>query len=186
MAAHPWTGLYPKRIPMTMPVSHGSLIQEWTERVERAPDAPAVAYFDGLLGVRQVDDDSEASGSPRRAWHRTRRSGRGVPAEHPSIRPRLARAVEAWRHCARAEPYVPRGRAAPADRRLRRHGDHLCGRGRGRDPDHSRWQHRTVDCEHLGSRRPAMSDATRCARQATATAPSKDTDELHHLSKGMP
>lgn len=108
MAAHPWTGLYPKRIPMTMPVSHGSLIQEWTERVERAPDAPAVAYFDGLLGVRQVDDDSEASGSPRRAWHRTRRSGRGVPAEHPSIRPRLARAVEAWRHCARAEPYVPR------------------------------------------------------------------------------
>lgn len=60
MAEHPWTRLYPERISTTMPVPHGSLLDAWAARVARTPDAPAVAYFDGLLSVRQVDEDSDA------------------------------------------------------------------------------------------------------------------------------
>lgn len=43
-----------------MPVAHRSLVEAWAERVARTPDASAVAYFDGLLSVRQVDDASDA------------------------------------------------------------------------------------------------------------------------------
>ena len=43
-----------------MPVAHQSLVEAWAERVARTPDAPAVAYFDGLLSVRQVDEASDA------------------------------------------------------------------------------------------------------------------------------
>jgi long-chain acyl-CoA synthetase len=62
VAKHPWTGLYPERVPTTMAVPHRSLVEAWAARVASTPDAPAVAYFDGLLSVRQVDEDSDALG----------------------------------------------------------------------------------------------------------------------------
>lgn len=43
-----------------MPVAHRSLVEAWAERVARTPDAPAIAYFDGLLSVREVEDASDA------------------------------------------------------------------------------------------------------------------------------
>ena len=39
---------------------HQSLVEAWAERVARTPDAVAVAYFDGLLTVREVDEASDA------------------------------------------------------------------------------------------------------------------------------
>ena len=60
MTEQPWGRLYPERISTTMPVPHGSLVDAWAARVARTPDAAAVAYFDGLLSVRQVDEDSDA------------------------------------------------------------------------------------------------------------------------------
>lgn len=60
MTEHPWTELYPERVPTTMPVVQRSLVDAWTERVARKPDAPAIAYFDGLLSAQQVDESSDA------------------------------------------------------------------------------------------------------------------------------
>lgn len=42
---------------------HQSLVEAWAERVARTPDAVAVAYFDGRLTVREVDEASDALGA---------------------------------------------------------------------------------------------------------------------------
>jgi long-chain acyl-CoA synthetase len=42
------------------PQKFSSLVDAWHARVERAPDATAILYFDGALTARQVDDESDA------------------------------------------------------------------------------------------------------------------------------
>lgn len=41
-------------------VGHASLAEAWRARVEREPDALALAYFDGTMTVREVDEASDA------------------------------------------------------------------------------------------------------------------------------
>lgn len=60
MARQPWTALYPERVPAEVHPPHRSLIEAWAARVVRAPDATAIAYFDGTLTARQVDEESDA------------------------------------------------------------------------------------------------------------------------------
>lgn len=56
----PWTTLYSEWVPPEMSFPHRSLIEAWNERVARTPEATAVAYFDGTLSVRQVEEESNA------------------------------------------------------------------------------------------------------------------------------
>lgn len=58
----PWTALYPEHVTATAfgPVPYACLVDAWSARAERAPDDVAIAYFDGFLSVRQVDEESTA------------------------------------------------------------------------------------------------------------------------------
>ncbi|MGY1746558.1 class I adenylate-forming enzyme family protein [Blastococcus sp. SYSU D00695] len=56
----PWTALYPPGLPATTDGGYDSLVAAWRVRVERTPDAVAVAYFDGRLSVRELDEESDA------------------------------------------------------------------------------------------------------------------------------
>jgi long-chain acyl-CoA synthetase len=56
---HPWTSLYPVDV-VPQRSEHDSLVAAWAARVAREPGARAVAYFDGTLTVREVDDQSDA------------------------------------------------------------------------------------------------------------------------------
>lgn len=55
-----WTSLYPPDVDARMPVRHASLVDAWHARVERNPDSVALAYFDGELTARQLDEESDA------------------------------------------------------------------------------------------------------------------------------
>lgn len=55
-----WTALYPERVARAEPVQHASLVDAWRDRVAREPDAPAIAYFDRVMSVREVDEITDA------------------------------------------------------------------------------------------------------------------------------
>src|SRR5258708_255624 len=60
MPDQPWLALYPPGVPPLVPVRHQSLVDAWAQRTARDPDAPAVAYFDGILTARELDVASDA------------------------------------------------------------------------------------------------------------------------------
>ncbi len=59
----------------TTSVEPVSLVQAWRQRVERAPDARALAYFDGAMTARELDDASDALAAALRSLG-TRRGDR--------------------------------------------------------------------------------------------------------------
>lgn len=56
----PWTALYPAGMPTEPGGAYASLVEAWRARVERNPERVAVAYFDGALTAREVDEASDA------------------------------------------------------------------------------------------------------------------------------
>ncbi len=60
METPPWTALYPDGVPTTPQAGHPSLVAAWRERVARDPDATALAYFDGRVSARELDEASDA------------------------------------------------------------------------------------------------------------------------------
>lgn len=77
MEERPWTALYPPSVKQAAPIGYGSLVEAWRERVEREPDARAIAYFDGTLTVREVDEMTDALAAAYRSLgtHRGDRVG---------------------------------------------------------------------------------------------------------------
>ncbi len=69
----PWTELYPAAFSAEVPISYASLLEAWQARVLRNPDRSAVAYFDGSMTARELDNASDALAA---ALH-TRGTGRG-------------------------------------------------------------------------------------------------------------
>jgi long-chain acyl-CoA synthetase len=62
-----WTALYTDAVKQARPTSHASLVDAWRDRVEREPEARAIAYFDGSLTVRDVDEATDALASAYRS-----------------------------------------------------------------------------------------------------------------------
>ena len=60
MDTSPWTALYPAGVPTTVEAGPASLVAAWRERVERDPEATALAYFDGRLSARGLEEESDA------------------------------------------------------------------------------------------------------------------------------
>ncbi|HLU70663.1 MAG TPA: AMP-binding protein [Nonomuraea sp.] len=70
-----WTALYPQAVTDARPGRHASLAEAWRERVRREPDARAIAYFDGAMTVREVDELTDALAAAYRSLG-TRRGDR--------------------------------------------------------------------------------------------------------------
>ena len=56
----PWLALYNEGQPDTLAVEHDSALEMFAAAVRRAPDHPAIRYFDGTLTVRELDEQSSA------------------------------------------------------------------------------------------------------------------------------
>ncbi|WP_432253695.1 class I adenylate-forming enzyme family protein [Streptomyces sp. HNM1019] len=56
----PWGALFPAGVEAEMAVGHHSLADAWKARVVKAPDAPALRYFDGAMSAREADSASDA------------------------------------------------------------------------------------------------------------------------------
>ena len=59
-ATHRWAGLYPQGVGATHMVTAASLAEAWRLRVASNPGSKAIAYFDGELTAREVDELSDA------------------------------------------------------------------------------------------------------------------------------
>lgn len=70
-----WTALYPQAVTDARPGRHASLAEAWRERVRREPDARVIAYFDGAMTVREVDELTDALAAAYRSLG-TRRGDR--------------------------------------------------------------------------------------------------------------
>jgi long-chain acyl-CoA synthetase len=57
---HRWVNSYPVGVSATHVVEAASLVHAWQRRVERNPGRRAIAYFDGMLSAREVDELSSA------------------------------------------------------------------------------------------------------------------------------
>lgn len=56
----PWLPLYDERQPAEIAAEYPNLRAMWAAAVERAPDQPAIRYFDGVLTVAELDAASDA------------------------------------------------------------------------------------------------------------------------------
>ena len=59
-ATHRWVDAYPQGVGATHTVTAASLAEAWRLRVTANPGRKAIAYFDGELTAREVDDFSDA------------------------------------------------------------------------------------------------------------------------------
>ena len=55
-----WAGAYPPGLPTRFDVHAASLAEAWQDRVRSKPEGQAVAYFDGTLTARELDELSDA------------------------------------------------------------------------------------------------------------------------------
>src|SRR3954447_6969554 len=62
-----WTALYSQTVTAAAPAPHSSLTDAWRQRVQREPDARGIAYFDGTMTVREIDEATEALPSAYRS-----------------------------------------------------------------------------------------------------------------------
>ncbi len=60
MTEQPWKALYPRKVADRPRAGHESLLDAWRERVAREPGARAIAYFDGVMTVDEVDRATDA------------------------------------------------------------------------------------------------------------------------------
>jgi len=58
--AKPWLGLYDSNKLSTIIPAHENALEMFLAAVARAPDEPAILYFDGRLTYRQLDEQSGA------------------------------------------------------------------------------------------------------------------------------
>ena len=56
----PWLKLYPEGLPHELELEHESMLAAFRQTVERAPDTPALIYFDAEITYRELDQISDA------------------------------------------------------------------------------------------------------------------------------
>ncbi|HJT95235.1 MAG TPA: AMP-binding protein [Mycobacterium sp.] len=60
MIAAPWQGVYPENLPLTIDREHDSLLTMFDATMARDAERVAIAYFDGALTYRDLDERSDA------------------------------------------------------------------------------------------------------------------------------